>query len=298
MVCAIIVLFNPDLIHLRSLVSVLTKQVGNIILVDNTPNNIKKYDEIYCSENVIYIDLKDNLGIARAHNEGIKEAIKLNYEYVIIFDQDSQVENDFVRSLVNIDKEIRVIDSKIAAIGPAYIDIKTNIKAPIIRFNGLKVERIQPNLDEVFTAADYIISSGTLIRTEVFQIVGLMMEELFIDYVDTEWGLRAKKKGYHCYVANKVIMHHSIGDQSLKVPFSKKYVNIHSDFRKYFIIRNAFYLVLYSNLQLNWRIVQISKTFMYFIFLCLFVSPRWNNVKIFIQAFKDAIIKKMGKGSM
>lgn len=299
MISAIIVLFNPDLVHLVSLINALKLQTDNIVLVDNTPLSIKKYDkDFFNTENIIYIDLEDNLGIAKAHNVGIKKAIELKSNYVIIFDQDSAIENGFIDSLLIVDEMLRDNGYKVAAVGPSYIDIKTNLIAPVIQFEGLKVNRVIPNSDEFFTKADYIISSGTLINSSVFESVGLMMEELFIDYVDLEWGLRAKKIGYDCFVANKVVMRHSIGDESLKVPFSNKYVNIHSDFRKYFIIRNAFYLIFYSRLQLNWKIIQLPKTFMYFLFLFLFVSPRFKNVKIFSLALKDAIIKKMGKGSM
>lgn len=39
-ISAIIVLFKPDLVHLKSLVDVLSKQVVNVILVDNTPIKI------------------------------------------------------------------------------------------------------------------------------------------------------------------------------------------------------------------------------------------------------------------
>ena len=78
--------------------------------------------------------------------------------------------------------------------------------APVIQFNGLKVNRIIPKEEELYTSADYIISSGTLIHVDAFKAVGLMMEELFIDYVDLEWGLRAKKMGYHCFVANHVVL--------------------------------------------------------------------------------------------
>lgn len=296
---AIIVLFNPDLTHLNNFIGQLSGQTDKIILVDNTPNSLRKYgrDE-FVAEKLIYVDLKDNLGIATAHNAGIKKALEIGSEYVIIFDQDSSVPEGFIDSLVGVDKKLRAEGKKIAAVGPSYIDIKTNTMAPVIQFNGLKVNRMMPKEDELYTPADYIISSGTLIHADAFKKVGLMMEELFIDYVDLEWGLRAKKIGYQCFVANHVIMKHSIGDRSIKVPFSNKHVNIHSDFRKYFIIRNAFFLILYSNLQANWRIVQIPKTFMYFGFLCLFVSPRLNNVKIFFQAFRDALTKKMGKGSM
>ena len=73
------------------------------------------------------------------------------------------------------------------------------------------------------TESDHLISSGSLIRLDVFDKVGLMLEELFIDFVDIEWGMRAKKNGYICYIANNVLMKHSIGDKSVKIPLTNRY---------------------------------------------------------------------------
>lgn len=300
MISSVIVLFNPDLSHLNFLINSLENQVDHIILVDNTPLNLKKYrcNEFDDFKKVHYIDLMDNLGIAKAHNEGIKKSKDLNSEYVIIFDQDSSVEKDFIEKLYTVNLKIRRENKNVCAVGPTYVDIKTNTIAPVIRYRGFRVQKIFPNPNEHYTKADHIISSGTLIKIEDLEKIGPMFEELFIDYVDLEWGLRAKKMGYDCYIANNVIMKHSIGDSSLKVPFSKKFLNIHSDFRKYFIIRNALYLSFYSDLQINWRILQIPKTINYFIFMFLFVSPRINIIKIFFKALKDALFKNMGRGSI
>lgn len=299
MVSAIIVLFNPDLNHLCAFIDSILNQVESVILVDNTPTSIKKYDvSLFVKDRVVYLDLGDNLGIAKAHNVGINKSIELGVDYFIIFDQDSSIEENLVSSLVSLYEILIDNGEKVAAIGPAYLDIKTDILAPAIQFNGLKVNRVPIDKNSLYTKADYIISSGTLISVEAIKEIGEMQEDLFIDYVDVEWGLRAKQKGYQCFIANQVLMRHSIGDSSIKVPFSKKFVNIHSDFRKYFILRNAMYLIIYSKLPLNWRIVQVPKTIMYIGFLFLFVPPRLNNIKIFMLALKDATIKRMYKGSM
>lgn len=296
---AIVVLFNPDLLAVEVLINVLRKQVDNIILVDNTPLTIRNYHaRSFFSEQVIYIDLEDNVGIARAHNVGIKKAMDMGHEYIIIFDQDSSIEDNFVQNLIHVDKKLRAEGVKVAAIGPAYIDIKTNMMAPAWQLRGLKVYREKIDHTKFVTESDHLISSGSLIRLDIFNQVGFMMEELFIDFVDIEWGMRAKQQGYFCYIANNVLMKHSIGDKSVKIPLTKRYLSIHSDFRKYFIIRNAFFLILYSNMRLNWKVVQVPKTFLYLTLLCIFVSPRLNNIKIFLLAFKDAIIKNMNKGSM
>lgn len=291
---AIIVTYNPSINKLKNLINELISQNTDVIIVDNYSNNSDELDNLTAT----YITLLDqNYGIAYAQNIGIKQAIDQNYEFIIFFDQDSSIAGNMIPNMLELYQHISR-DHQIGCLGPAYIDIKTGITCPAIQIKGLKVNRVMLNKNNSHTEADYIISSGTLITINITKKVGFMNEKLFIDYVDIEWGLRIKKAGYQNFIANNIIMKHHIGDKSIKIPLSKKYMNIHSNFRKYFLLRNPIYLILYSNLPLNWKAIQIPKTLIYLIFLIIFVSPRFDNIKIFLLAFKDALLKKMYKGSM
>lgn len=297
------VLYYPDLCHLEEFVESLSSQCAVVYLIDNTPNNDIDYDGIktICSgrKNVEHIVLGGNLGIAYAHNIGLKKFINSNNEYVIIFDQDSYVEKDFINRLLSQYYILRNNGYDIAAIGPAFRDTKTKLISPAIQIRGLKVNRVKIDNSKNFTESDYIISSGTLIEKKSLEIIGLMMEELFIDYVDVEWGLRAKKLGYKCFISNNVIMTHTIGDTTKYIPILKRNVNVHSDFRKYFLLRNPVYLIVHGkDLPLNWKLIQIPKVFLYFIFVLIYVKADLNMFQIFLKATKDAFLKKMYKGSV
>ncbi|MFX8766500.1 glycosyltransferase family 2 protein, partial [Acinetobacter baumannii] len=50
-----------------------------------------------------------------------------------------------------------------------------------------------------------LISSGSLISVEALKAVGLMRDYYFIDYVDTEWCLRAEYLGYKNFVSAQAI---------------------------------------------------------------------------------------------
>ena len=301
-VSAIVVLYHPDLNHLRKFVHSLVKQVGLVILVDNTPKSAIDLDIIKSFDvdgKVEHIVLGDNQGIAYAHNVGLDRFKNSGYEYVIIFDQDSFVEENFISDLLVEYKKIEKIEISVAAVGPAFRDTKTHRISPAIQISGLKVNRVPISPDQDYTRSDYIISSGTLIKRETLDIVGGMMDALFIDYVDVEWGLRAKRFGYKCFISNNVIMTHTIGDQSKYVSFVKRYVNIHSDFRKYFLLRNPIYLIFYgNNLPLNWRLIQVPKVFLYFAFVLIYEKSNLKMFRIFFKAVRDALFKKMYKGSM
>lgn len=80
-----------------------------------------------------------------------------------------------------------------------------------------------------------------MVSKEVFEIVGMMDEELFIDYVDTEWCLRCLNYGILVHIIPDIEMVHAIGDKSVKICGIN--IPIHSPVRRYYRVRNAFLLL-------------------------------------------------------
>lgn len=233
---AVIVTFNPDFDNLSRLVSDLNIQGVSPIIVDNTPDPFIFKEDI-CAE---IIRLGDNLGIAIAQNEGIKRAISLSAEYIIFFDQDSSISNNFIESIT---KDFIFIDNNlkanVAAIGPRFIDKRDRFYYQVISLNdkGIRKKIDVCNLSSPLEVS-LIISSGSLVPVSVLNEVGFMAENYFIDYVDTEWCFRAISKGYSLYVSSSAIMEHTIGDRFIHLGRLK--VPVHSAFRRYYRVRNAF----------------------------------------------------------
>lgn len=297
---AIIVSYNPNMGVIQKLINKLTSQGCFVIIVDNGSENYTQIKEIEIKDkkNINVILLGGNLGIAKAQNVGIKTAIDLNYEYVIIFDQDSQIEDSFINSLLEVHKKLILMGKNVATVGPTFIDTKTLQKSYALRYDGLRLKKVYAESGKLAIKSDYIISSGSLIHSEKFNNIGLMDEKLFIDFVDIEWGIRAKQKGYDSFMACDVYMNHTIGDTSIKLPIFNKFINIHSNFRKYFIVRNAIYLTFYSKLPFNWKLIQILKTFFYMFSILVTSKDRISIIEIFFKGMRDGIFRKMGKGSM
>lgn len=294
-ISAIVVLFHPNKDKVLELINCLCGQVDFVIVVDNTPiknDNSYGFEEY---EKIFLISNGENIGLAKAQNKGLSKAIDLGADYFILFDQDSSVQDDFCESLLATYKKLELVYNKIAAVGPCFLDIKTGHKSPAITLGLLRLLKTPINDQEFYTKADYIISSGSLISYKSLKEIGLMKEELFIDFIDIEWGLRAKMKEYPSFISNNTIMYHSIGDKVFKIPVLNKFLNIHSDFRKYFIIRNAIYLIIYSNLSLNWKVMQLFKCFGYIVLYSLSSKSIFNSLRISFYSFCDAVFKRMGK---
>ena len=298
-IVSIVVLYNPTFSLIQRLYSTLNSQVDNIIFVDNSEDyivkeEVRKWLLSMVSSDTNYLDLESNCGIAYAQNRGIEFAKRLGARFVLLLDQDSALPSDMVSDLMTVYKNLVNDGQRVATVGPSFLDEKTNELAKIIRHRNLRVHKTIPNHLQSFEIADYVISSGSLIPVEVLNEVGDMDEKLFIDWVDIEWGMRAKLHGYASYVAPKVIMRHSIGDEY--VNFGNKNINLHTDFRNYFIVRNSIYLSLYSKLPLNFKLIQLGKVPLYILFYSYHSKRRLYSLGLLTKAVTDGIFRNMDKG--
>lgn len=298
-VVATVVLFNPNLALLKRLYKSLYNQVDSIVFSDNSEDrsikkDVKNWINQLISSDIIYLDLHKNHGIAYAQNKGIEVAKASGAKFVLLLDQDSALPDNMVSDLMTVYISLITVGHKVATVGPAFLDEKTSELAKVIRHRKLRVHKSIPNQSNNFEVADYVISSGSLIPIEVLDEVGDMDEQLFIDWVDIEWGMRAKRYGYVSYIAPRVIMRHSIGDEYVK--FGHKNINLHTDFRNYFIVRNSIYLSLYSKLPLNFKIIQLGKVPLYILFYSYHSKKRLYSFGLLTKAVIDGILKNMGKG--
>jgi len=163
----------------------------------------------------------------------------------------------------------------------------------IINFKPFRLIRSKPDKQNSVTYPQYVITSGSFIPISVLDDVGIMREELFIDFVDIEWCLRARAKGYEIVSFPKVEIAHHLGDSS--VSFMGTNYPIHSPLRMYYYFRNAMYLYRLRGIDWNWRLVDASRNLFRFLFYMLFVQNRPTYFKYIIKGYYHGFIKKMGK---
>jgi rhamnosyltransferase len=293
---AVVVLYQPDLGLLKRLIACVVNQVERVYVVDNTPGACQaQYGQLLAGESIFYHPLLDNLGIATAHNCGIKLAKAHGLTHVLLMDQDSELEPRTVEKLLENERILLAEGVKVAAIGPVFVDEKTGDAAPAIERSNLGSRRVKIDLSgRLPVRSTYIIASGSLVRITVLDRVGGMLDDLFIDWVDIEWGERASQSGYYCYLVPQVKMKHSIGDEFVSVLGRR--ITLHSDFRNYFIVRNAAFLAMWSNLSAVTRFQMLRKIPYYIVCYSWYSKRRVYALRLLLTAVKDGFIKKMGKG--
>lgn len=293
-IVSIIILYNPNLQKLYQLFESVYLQVQSLIFVDNSPDDTiitqnKNWVMGLNNHHCHYLSMGDNLGIATAQNGGIEFARNLNADFVLLLDQDSILPKNMVSNLLSAYQGLIKKNKQVALVAPCFVDEKTGQLSKIFKRSKLFPNKALPN-QEPYIEVDYMIASGSLIPVTVLDKVGIMKDDLFIDWVDIEWGYRARAFDYLSYVIPSVIMIHSIGDEMVAG------VSLHSDFRNYFIVRNCVFLILHTNMPINFKLIQLLKIPAYVLFYSYHSKKTFYALKLLLTAIKDGIVKNMGKG--
>jgi rhamnosyltransferase len=266
-------------------------------VIDNgSSNHIQNWKLDELSENIEIQYIRKNLGISAAQNIGIKIAKKYqNIKYILLSDQDSKPAEDMV---IQLRKTIDLLIKdgfRIAAIGPCFTDTRQNNPPPFIKIEGLRLKRQLKPQKYGYVEVDYLIASGCLIPIDTLAHVGDMKEEMFIDYVDIEWGLRAKSEGYQSFGDFNAKMTHSLGDSP--IVFRGKSYPLHSPVRHYYLARNAVWLYKQKYIPLKWKVVDGYKLILKFGFYSLFAKPRKKHFLMMLKGIIHGAISRMGPAS-
>jgi len=279
MVYAVIITYNPVQENLSRLVKALISNRVTPVVVDNASLNS-------ITPNCKVIILDRNYGIAKAQNIGINYVMNQKPTAVVFFDQDSTItDNTFIHNLYE-----PIANNRAKITAPVFIDNEQAFTYPIVEItnNGGRIKHY-PATDSMEFFVNNAISSGTMVETQALKEIGNMLEPLFIDYVDTEWCLRADKKGFKVLIVPSARMLHSIGDKTLKI--GRFYVPKHNPSRRYYRIRNSFYLLKLKHIPNVMAIREILFSIIHQGILILFSSgERAAYLKILIKGCKDGVL--------
>lgn len=245
---AVIVRFNPPP-GFDQRVAHTAAQCDFTVVVDNGSSHAWSPDPAHlpASESLHQLHNAGNLGIATALNQGIRYAARRGARSVFLLDHDSTPLPGCVGRL---QRTLRQHDDKpVAAAVPriryGHPDIRcrwpaTSGSGHSVRFRFVYGARVtQP------VPVDLAISSGMLLDVEHWQRLGGFDENLFIDLVDTDYCLRARRQGLRILAEPRAIVQHSLGDVEKRTLFGRMvaYPTHHNALRHYYISRNRIALI-------------------------------------------------------
>lgn len=231
---------------------------------DGTEEQIKNYK----LPNMSYKFLQSggNLGFAGGNNVGIRDAIKRKFDYIILMNNDLILKPDIVKKLVNYmetDKEVGVASPKMYfAKGYEFHKdrYKESEKGNVLWYTGGLIDRdnvytAHKGVDEVdkgqyddITETDVANGACVIVRTEVFEKIGLLDSGFFLYWEDADFSERVKRAGYKVMYYPKTWMWHKV---------SASTGGSGSPTNDYFLIRNRFYYSMrYSSLRTKFAVLR------------------------------------------
>lgn len=232
-VCAVVITYFPDAGFPERLEKI-ASQVFRVIVVDNCTigqSVINLEMALFSRENVSCIRNTENLGVAVALNQGINKILSetADCSWIVTFDQDSMPVGNMVEKMLAVWKS-HPHQKKLMLAGPrtTFID---------------STSRPDPVDKRPWRDVTHVITSGSLISRQAFELAGYFNEGLFIDYVDIEYCLRIRTLGYKVIeVPSAEIIHHMGRLEERFLLGEKVHPTHHPPLRRYYQFRNALLL--------------------------------------------------------
>jgi rhamnosyltransferase len=304
--CAVIISFHPDFEILERIRAV-SEEVNQVIVIDNGSNEEEKkhlLEILKEIKNSVIVFNELNIGIAKALNVGVDLSQKLMHDWILLLDQDSQISKGYIATMSN--AYSKCLDNEsVMSICPVISPYRTKAQKEekLVRSYAIYAQSSEKNsevgVESVFSKITSAITSGNLVRAEVFEKIGLFTEEYFIDYVDHEFNLRLSKKGFKLIQSNRTILYHDVGDPTFHYFLGKKMsTSNHSSLRRYYYYRNCivtYKKYLYSNFL--WVLNDIIFSIYLFAKIIFFEVDRKEKIKFSILGLWHGMTEQMGEFS-
>jgi hypothetical protein len=264
----------------------------DLYVVDNasTDNSVPAIREKY-GDKVRLIVNSENLGGSGGFNTGLRAAYQEGYPYLMCVDNDAMLDENAVGNLkafLDEHAEVGMAASKIYHLeAPDYVQSFGQIvdfecfgnKAPY--YNALE-DGTMPE----YLYVDSVPACSLMVRRTTIDKIGLMPEENFLYWDDTEWC-------YRCNLAGMKVA--SVGTSKALHAMGAKKETVNT-FPTYYAWRN--WIVFYSRYTPEDRLDKMAETFLSSIFEVVYEGihkGEYNKGKTVMFAYDDAIHGVMGK---
>ncbi len=292
-VCIIILNWNTANDTIECIESLKNVRYPNLDIVivengskDDSYDHLLKYDI-----NLSIIRLNDNRGYAGGNNVGIKYAVKNNYKYILVLNNDTIVQPDFLVPLIDTvenNSQIGLVTGKVL-----HYENPNRIYGACGKFSRIFCSGINGNSNELigpnntyrygFSKVTFISGTMMLIPSKIINEFGMFDEKYFLYFEDLEFSRRISNKYLLAYVPSSVI-HHKSGGGTKWTNYTLTYLYYHTRNRIWVFkdehILYRTYVIIFSLL------IAVTKTFVIILgrnslkqFPTKHVKAIWNGIK-------------------
>ncbi|WP_066021812.1 glycosyltransferase family 2 protein [Clostridium sp. CT7] len=187
-----------------------------VIIVDNasTDESVARINDKL--KDCILLRSMKNLGFAGGNNIGMRYALEKGADYVLLLNNDTLVERDFLSNML-------VPFSRNTSIGMVGCKIMYYPEVTKIWFGGGKIDwfkfigthfgmrEIDNGQCDDEKEIDFMTGCCILVKRKVIEKVGPLSEEYFMYFEDVDFCVRVKECGYMIWYEPKAVIYHKVG---------------------------------------------------------------------------------------
>lgn len=257
-----------------------------IIVVDSgsTDNSISLLNEEY--DDIVILEQEENIGVAVGNNIGIKYALEHFCEYILLLNNDVELEPRMIEMLIAEADESTVVVPKIY-----YYDNPNTIWMAGGEMNWRKGETRHLGIDQLDDGnydekklISYAPTCAMLVHRKVFEKTGFMDEKVFMYFDDTDFCVKVLDAGLQILYIPDAKMWHKVSSSS-GGKASKVFV--------YYYYRNQQYFL--NKYKEKCELGAVAYTRIKALVKFLLSSLRNKNDKYILVAYRDYKNNNMGR---
>lgn len=234
-IAIIIVTYNRLEILKKCIEKIENQNIANVLVIDNaSTDGTREYIKSKINYNIRYYNTGKNLGGAGGFSFGIKKAVELKYEYALVMDDDTMLQDNTLEELkkgIDKVKEFSFLACKVLwKDNNLCLMNKPKIAADILEYH----RYLQDGIIEI-NSSSFV---GCLINIKYVLTVGLPISEFFIWGDDVEYTTRLSKVAPGFLVSNATVIHECANNDSINI---YNETNVDRVKRYKFLYRNRFY---------------------------------------------------------
>lgn len=254
----------------------------NVFVVDNGSDDsdfavLKDYAESH-QNSLQLLRSEENLGFSGGCNLGVKKALEIGSEWVILLNNDTLADKGFITHLSSI------LEPKEGVVGVPLDE------GGDTAYCG-KIEWLKPALKHVYSVKSgedfYAIGGAVAIRREVFEKIGFLDEKYFLYFEDADFSIKARNAGFELKFLQEPAIRHQVSSSTKKLG-SPTLLRYHYRNALYFNLKNGpWYVKILVWPWSLWILIKQSLKIFFFI-------QQDKSIAILRGVF-DFYFKKMGK---
>ena len=281
-IISIMTVYYPDKSNIDN-VKIVSRQSDLLIICDNSPTS---HENLFLDiENIKYFYWKKNLGLSAAFNQVLKNGT-LNWhdnDYILFFDQDSTIQSNHIKLLIDEYNRLVVQGECVGCIGPVYFNLSSNKE---------EVPRLKTFINDKSMKVSSIITTSMLCQYKNLKKIGFWNERVFLDMADWDICWRFKAKNMNVYLTYASVIRHSLGQGTKKIGLLQ--IRVGKPFREYYQTRECLYLLFKKYVPVKYKIRFILMLTARPLLHVLFLDNKLERIKYIGKGMLAYLVGKKG----